>query len=157
MVKQPKSISMDDELIKLIQNLPIPGRENHQQSFSKRVEFMVDSFSKMLFWTKRELDGNFTTEEALVIIEALNGIGYHGASVSPTGHLIGEVSAYMELNNSYVTYKVEKEDLLGKLAKLTAFQSFTLLSMTYEFWELNSDDEENPARDIIDQVFNSKK
>ena len=103
--------------------------------------------------TKLELQGRFTSNEVLIIVDSLNGVPY-----SPGQSAKFIVNEFVE---DYIHYGIAKGFLdfgdfllLNKLQKLTEFQTYTVLKMVSEFLEIDLDEElDHDSEELLNDIF----
>lgn len=89
--------------------------------------------SDMLAHTKTKLVNYFTIEEAKLICSITNGYLYQ-SNLAPKMCVIGNTEDGIKYENLDIEYNVDKKIILDKLHRLTEFESFTVLTMGFEFW-----------------------
>lgn len=104
-------------------------------------------------YTKRELINYFTVEEATLIIASLNGTLYEISMINPKIVLIGNVEDSIDLDGFDSLYQVDKKMLLDKLSKLSEFQSYMVLNMSFEFWEEASGNPLDECNQRLKRIF----
>jgi hypothetical protein len=84
--------------------------------------------------TLLEIKQTFTSKEASLMIDALNGFIYT-PEASSRDVLIAEIMDAIKYQKLDEKWKVDKDKLLSKLASLSSFQAFVILQTIAEFWE----------------------
>ena len=82
--------------------------------------------------TKKELEKYFDVNEAKLMAGAFTSTALSSFKFSAKDTLIRGVTGYIDYEAADSLWQVNKENLLNKLAHLTEFQCFTILSMVAE-------------------------
>jgi len=97
----------------------------------KQEKEVIDTLKKE---TLSEIKQMFTSKEASLMIDALNGFIYTPEANS-RDVLISEVMDAMKYQRLDEKWGIDKDKLLSKLASLSSFQAFVILQTIAEFWE----------------------
>jgi len=131
---------------KALRNFPIENGFD----YTYKAEQMVLTLNKLYKNTKVEIKGLFTINEAWLIAICFNGFLYT-TSCNDKESLIREINAGIYYEAYDEMYGVDRDKLLKKINNLEQLESFTVIRMALEFWNLqkiNVDGEE-----LITEIF----
>ena len=128
--KVAKSISLQATTVKKVEEAKDLCDE---YDFSYRVDTIINSYFSLMAYTKLELKGVFTENEAGLLVDCLNGY-ISSYQINPVVSLHSKVVDSMDLNHLGEKWDVNKVTLSDKLIKLTAAQAECVVGLTVELW-----------------------
>ena len=139
-----KSVNLEEELAEMIEKLPNDSGINN---FSYNLKFIVETWFTLIRYSKANLNGYFTSKEAYLIVDALNGqLLTTGLSFVKT--LYFSVEDAIKLEQLDKKWKVDREELLKKLEELSESEALAVYLMVFDFWN-SSDHSENSLKKIF--------
>lgn len=151
MAKQLKAFRLNERDVNAINNYPHSVRGD--VDLTTKIEEIIHATYCMYKCTKMELSGMFTTNECCVFVDITNGFWYT-PDMHPMQSLYVNVRDSEFNDNTCSKWKVNVENLLNKIEKLTAYQAHCIFLMCNEFW--NMSDELRMSRTIeetIEHIF----
>lgn len=127
---QIKPLSFTEETISQVKYFPLP---HHEIDFNFKANTMINNFATLREFTVKELANYFTLGEAKLLICAFHGYN-HPNTFPPVSLLVSRISeadsfSFYDLST---TYGVKIETLLEKVAKLTQFQAYVVMTLAFE-------------------------
>lgn len=153
-MKITKSITLTDAEEMMIREYP--SLEIGPINFTSKVLEMVTGLDCLTSYTKVELANYFSTNECLLIADALYGVKYN-PTISPNMVLVDVVEQGIIINRLDEKWCVNKDDLLERLNNLSEFQSFTTILNVCSFYhkcnDLHLDENDETLEENIRAIF----
>lgn len=124
------SVSMDEkDLAKL------DSRVGLHFSRSARVTEDLSSYWNLLAYGLESAAKKITKNEAMLLLDVLNGVWVNDLRLWLCGALVHEVYDSMALNRSHEKWKVDKDAMLDKLRGLSELEVLGVLDWAMQTWE----------------------
>ena len=135
------------EFGKIMKEFPVQKENNFAEYKAKNMVLLVNKFYEK---TKEKLCGFFTVDEAWAISETFNPYLYTVHDDDKEA-LENNVRDSFEYEGYEEWCEADKDELMGKIATLNEWESFTVIRMAIEFWSrktLNIDGEQ-----LLKEIF----
>ncbi|MEG1482624.1 hypothetical protein [Clostridium sp.] len=145
-MKVTKSIIMQDSMVKDINKYPTLDKDVN--NFGSKVCEMIDTLDAMRKYTKVELANYFSIEECQLICEIFKGSSYP-PGISPKMVITDCIERCCVVDEVDKKWNVDKYKLINKLDHLTEFQCYLVILNTQEFWEEETQNDQDRIRKIF--------
>lgn len=149
-MKITKSITLTDAEEMMIKEYPSLGI--YPSNFTSKVMEMITGLDCLTRYTKVELANHFSTNECLLITDALNGVIYN-PTISPNMVIVDATEQGIVFNKLDIKWNVNKDDLLERLNNLTEFQSFTMILNAFTFYQKMNDSHPGANNDSLEETL----